>query len=101
MILGDFNARVRFRLDKDDKWADVRGPCGIGECDEASSELLSFACTNEISICNGWFEKKVIHKVTWQHPGSKKWHCMDYAMTGQKGARSVVGQKCRWNDLVH
>ena len=68
MILGDFNAHVGSRLDKDKEWADIRGPHGIGECNEAGSELLSFACTNEISICNGWFEKKTIHKVTWQHP---------------------------------
>ena len=87
MILGDFNAHVRSRLDKDEEWADVRGPIGIGECNEAGSELLSFACTNEISICNGWFEKKAIHKVIWQHPRSKKWHCIDYAMTRQRDRR--------------
>ena len=34
--------------------------------------------------CNTWFEKKDIHKSTWQHPKSKKWHCIDYAIMRQK-----------------
>ena len=28
--------------------------------------------------------KKYIHKFTWQHPKSKKWHCIDYAILRQK-----------------
>ena len=35
---------------------------------------------NEAPVCNTWFEKKVIHKQTWQHRKSKQWHCIDFAI---------------------
>ena len=31
-------------------------------------------------MCNTWFKKKCIHNQTWQHPKSKQWHCIDYAI---------------------
>ena len=48
---------------------------GMNESGEA---LLSFCALNELVIMNTTFEKKDIHKYTWEHPGSKKWHCIDY-----------------------
>ena len=44
---------------------------------ESGEALLSFCALNEQIIMNTTFEKN-IHKYTWQHPGSKKWHCIDY-----------------------
>ena len=31
-------------------------------------------------MCNTCIQKKAIHKQTWQHPKSKQWHCIDYAI---------------------
>ena len=68
----------------DDNWCmKVRGPHGLAEMNDAGKELLSFLELNEARVCNTWFEKKVIHS-TWQHPKSKKWHCIDYAIMRQK-----------------
>jgi len=33
---------------------------------------------------NTCFKKKNIHKYTWQHPGNKQWHCIDYVIMRQK-----------------
>ena len=33
---------------------------------------------------NTVFQKKSIHKYTWQHPGSKQWHCIDYVIMRQR-----------------
>lgn len=32
---------------------------------------------------NTLFEKKDIHKQSWQHPGTEKWHCIDYILMRQ------------------
>ena len=72
------------RTSGDDWSLNVRGPHGLEEANDAGKELLSFLSLNEATICNTWFEKKDIHKSTWQHPKSKKWHCIDYAIMRQK-----------------
>ena len=84
VILGDFNARVGSRTSEDDWCVNVRGPHGLAEANDAGKELLSFLGLNEATVCNTWFEKKDIHKSTWQHPKSKKWHCNDFAIMRQK-----------------
>ena len=63
VVLGDFNARVGSR--GEDEWWYERGPNGIGELNEAGRELLSFLSTNEVTVCNTWFEKRPARKVTW------------------------------------
>ena len=37
---------------------------------ESAEALLSFCALNDLVIMNNTFEKKDIHKHTWQHPGS-------------------------------
>ena len=68
----------------------VRGPFGMGEVNDAGQELLSFLTLNEATICNTWFEKKMIHRQTWQHTKSKRWHCIDYAVVRQKDRKLVL-----------
>ena len=80
MMLGDFNARVGSRVSGDEEWWYERGPHGHGALNEAGRELLSFLSINGATVCNTWFVKKDIHKQTWQHPKSKQWHCIDYAI---------------------
>ena len=70
---------------------------------EAGVDLLSFCALNELAIMNSFFEKKSIHKHTWQHPGSKKWHCIDYVIMKQGQRRwcsdvSVVRSAECWTD---
>lgn len=90
VVLGDFNARVGSRLDSDDEWQNVRGPHGYGETNEAGRDLLSFLSVNELAVCNTWFQKQSIHKATWQHPGTKQWHCIDFAVVRQSQRRKCL-----------
>ena len=55
--------------------------CKLRCCCEA---LLSWCALNSLVVMNTMFEKKNIHKYTWQHPGSKQWHCIDYIIMRQK-----------------
>ena len=77
VMLGGFNACVGSRAVDDNEWWYERGPHGYGELNEAGRDLLSFLSTNEATVCNTWFQKRRIYKQTWQHPKSRKWHCID------------------------
>ena len=89
VLLGDFNARIGSRS-TESEWWNVRGPHGHGELNDAGRELLTFLSINEATVCNTWFEKKDIHKRTWQHPRSKEWHCIDYAIVRQSHRRKCL-----------
>ena len=78
------------RQSLDDQWANVRGPHGFGEMNDAGKEFLLFLSVNEATVCNTWFMKRDINKHTWQHPKSKKWHCIDYAAVRQRDRRLCV-----------
>ena len=73
MIVGDFNARVGSseRQEEEDKWNDVLGCHGVGRINESGEALLSWCALNSLVVMNTTFEKKNIHKYTWQHPGCK------------------------------
>ena len=72
---------------ENDEWWYERGPHGIGELNEAGRELLSFLSTNEATVCYTWFEKRPARKATWQHPGTKQWHCIDFIIMRQSQRR--------------
>ena len=78
-MLGDFNVCVGSGGASDEWWYE-RGLHGYGDLNKAGRELLSFLSTNEATVCNTWFRKCDIHKQTWQHPKSTKWHCIDYVI---------------------
>ena len=90
VLLGDFNARVGSRLGNNDPWSLVRGSHGYGECNDAGKELLGFLSSNEAVVCNTLFMNRNIQKQTWQHPKSKQWHCIDFAITGQKDCQRCL-----------
>ena len=84
IVLGDFNARVGSRDGTNDPWSRVRGPHGYGSTNDAGEELLTFLSMIEATVCNTWFKKRDIFKQTWQHPKSRQWHCIDFAIMRQK-----------------
>ena len=77
------------RVDGDDEWWYERGLHGYGDLNDAGKELLSFLAINGATVCNTWFTKKSIYKQTWQHPKSKQWHCIDYAIMRKPHAGGV------------
>ena len=109
LTLGDSNARVGSG-EKDDVWNGVHGKHGVGRMNASGEALLSWCALNGLVILNTscFFEKKCIHKYTWQHPGSKQGYCEDYVLMRQ-GHRSlcydasVLRSADYWTDhkLVH
>ena len=66
------------------QWHDVLGPHGYGLVNDTGKELLSFLSCHDVNVYNTWFEKKSIHKQTWQHPKSKQWSCIDFIFMSQR-----------------
>ena len=83
MLIGDFNAHVASRDVYGEQWDKVRGPNGYEAINDAGKELLLFLSIHQATVCNTWFQKKAIHKATWQHPKSKQWSCIDYFIMRQ------------------
>lgn len=83
LIVGDFNTRVGSGKVGGDEWEGVRGKHGVGLMNEDGEALLSWCSLNGLVVLNTVFEKKKIHKYTWQHPGNKQWHCIDYIIMRQ------------------
>lgn len=82
MVLGDFNAHVGSRADRDDLWDGVRGPHGYSVMNDAGSELLFFLLLYQASVCNTWFQKRNIDKWTWRHPKSNFFKDLDLQAPG-------------------
>ena len=93
IVLGDFNACVGSRQVVGDQWSKVRGQQGCGVANDAGKELLGFLSTLQATVCNTWFQKKEIHRVTWQHPKSKQWSCIDYVIMRESDRRM-------WSDVT-
>ena len=48
---------------------------------------------NNSAVCNTSFTKKPVHKQTWQHPTTKKWHAIDFIIMHQRDPQ--LCQDCR------
>ena len=83
LVVGDFNARVGSGQMGGDEWDGVRERHGVGLMNTSGEALLAWCLLNGLVVMNTVFEKKEIHKYTWQHPGSKRWHCIDYIIMRQ------------------
>ena len=77
--MGGFNAKVGSSERQGATWYGVRGYERIGKLNESGEVLLSFCVLNELVNMNTYFEKN-IYKYTWQHPGNKPLHCIDYVI---------------------
>ena len=80
LVMGDFNARVGCGDDTDPSWLGVRGMFGVGRLNENGEHLLSFCALNGLCVMNTMFAKRRIHQYTWQHLGTKIWHCINYVL---------------------
>ncbi|XP_014782439.1 uncharacterized protein LOC106877903 [Octopus bimaculoides] len=86
LLLGDFNARVG----KDHQlWKKVVGKDGVGNSN-ANGLLLGLCSEHQLDVTNSFFRQRNRFKTTWQHPRSKHWHLLDYAITRQCDLKDVL-----------
>ena len=86
LIMGDFNARVG---SDHTSWENVVGRHGVGNVNSNGTRLLSLCARNELSITNTFFQQADRHKTTWMHPGTKKWHLIDYVIVRHRDINEV------------
>ena len=70
---------------------------------ESGAVLISFCTLNCLSIMKTYFEKCDVHKYTWQDPGSKLWHCIEFILMRQCQRKfchdvSVLCKAVCWTD---
>jgi exonuclease III len=100
LVMGDFNARVGT---DNTSWENVIGKHGVGNENSNGTLLLSMCSQLELVITNTIFQQANNHKTTWMHPGSKKWHMIDYVITRQRDIKDVNRTRamcgtCVWSD---
>merc|ERR1711867_199220 len=100
LLLGDFNARVGT---DHESWEGVIGGHGVGR-ENTNGTMLLFLCTrHQLTITNTLFNQEEQFITTWMHPGSKKWHLIDYAITRNRDLHDVLHTRamcgsCAWSD---
>ena len=86
LLMGDFNARVGVDYNS---WENVLGQHGVGRENANGTRLLSLCAQHGLIITNTLFQQADRFKVTWMHPGSKRWHLIDYVITRQRDVKDV------------
>lgn len=57
--------------------------------------LLSLCAKQHLVITNTIFQMKNRLKTTWQHPRSKRWHFLDYAIVHQESRQAVLATQVK------
>ena len=100
VVLGDFNARVGA---DHGSWIGVLGKHGVDAENASGTALLSFCTRHDLIITNTLYQQPDRFKYTWMHPGTKKWHMLDYAITRQRDVKDILHTRamcgtCNWTD---
>ncbi|CAM4933498.1 unnamed protein product [Rotaria socialis] len=87
VLMGDFNARVS--QPQHSTTSRIVGPFTVDVQNENGERLIDFCTTNNLVVSNSFFQHKSVHQTSWMHPGTKKWHLLDYTLVNRKFRSSV------------
>ena len=54
-----------------------------------AERLVNFCVANNVVISNTFFQHKPVHRKSWMHPRTKKWHMLNYTLVNNKFRSSV------------
>ena len=75
--MGDFNAKIGFGNEK------CLGKFSYGIRNEKGKDLINFAFSKNLKICNTLFQKKPSRKRTWRSPNHQTFNEIDYILTNK------------------
>ncbi|CAF4416955.1 unnamed protein product, partial [Rotaria magnacalcarata] len=75
--MGDLNARVGGNQQQLASINSV-GPFTVDVENENGARLVDWCEINNIVVSNTFFQHKLLHQISWMHPGNKIWHMIDY-----------------------
>jgi hypothetical protein len=90
IITGDWNAKVG---DNNAGWESAMGKHGYGTKNERGEQLLEFATSHNLFICNRKFQQKPNRKWTWESPDGIHTYMIDLIIIQQRWKSSVIN--CR------
>ena len=85
IVMGDLNAKVGDR-----ERGDVVGRFGVPGMNENGECLLELCEERRLSVGNTWFEKKRIHKYTWQRENGEDKSLLDVILIQSKWKKSLI-----------
>ena len=89
LVMSDFNARVNKQQHL--STSSVMAIHAVDDLNENGQRLIEFCSHNNLIIANTFFEHKVIHKMSWMHPGNNKWYMLDYTLVNRKFRSTIEG----------
>ena len=90
IITGDWNAKVG---ENNTGWECVMGKYGYGTRNERGEQLLEFATSHNLFICNTAFQQKPSRKWTWESPDGIHKNMIDLILIQSRWKTSVIN--CR------
>ncbi|CAF4874669.1 unnamed protein product, partial [Rotaria socialis] len=78
VLMGDFNARIS--QPQHSTTSRIMGPFTVDVQNENGERLIDFCTTNNLVVSNSFFQHKSVHQTSWMHPGTMKWHLLDYTL---------------------
>ncbi|CAF2515297.1 unnamed protein product [Rotaria sp. Silwood2] len=87
IITGDWNAKVG---DDNAGWECAMGKYGYGKRNERGEQLLEFATSHNLFICNTAFQQKASRKWTWESPNGLHKNMIDLILIQKRWKSSVI-----------
>jgi exonuclease III len=88
ILMGDFNARIGQQQRQLTAFRNV-GPYTVDMINDNGERLVDFCTVNNVVVTNTFYEHKAVYQTSWMHPGTKKWHLLDYTLVNRKFRSSV------------
>lgn len=90
LLLGDFNARVG---SDHQSWPSCIGHHGVGKLNDNGQRLLELCTFHNLCVTNTFFQSKPLHRVSWKHPRSHRWHQLDLVITRRSALNTVLATR--------
>uniref|UniRef100_A0A1W7RAL1 Endonuclease-reverse transcriptase n=1 Tax=Hadrurus spadix TaxID=141984 RepID=A0A1W7RAL1_9SCOR len=90
ILMGNFNAKVGANRE-----GDTVGPFGLGNRNHNGQHLVDFCISNQLTICNTWYECPPTKRYTWTSPDQKYKNQIDFIIIKKRYRNSVTNCKAR------
>jgi hypothetical protein len=96
IIMEDWNSIVR-----DEPYMNIVGPHSLGRKNHRCQMLINFCERNGLNVTNTWFRKPKRRLYTWQAPGGRSRHQLDYILVKHRIRKCKRCAEAAWSRYRH